>query len=347
LKILSIAVPSYNVEKTLDSTLQSLCLDEIIDLLDIIVVNDGSTDSTTDAATGFEKKYPNSVRVITKENGGHGSAVNTGIEAATGVYFKVVDGDDTLEEEGFIALIKLLSGSKADMIASNYKKVTSNSAAAPQTKRFEGIEYGRVYDFEDISKNKNIFFPMHSMTIKTSILKSNNIRLQEHTFYVDSEFVLLPIPFINTVEFMSEYVYLYNIGLPGQSVDFAVFVKRYDDMYRVVKRLIDYAASCGAEKSHLDYIYSGLMKLCFTNYMLAVFYDDDVKRGRVRAREFDAWLKSNSLRLYKELDKSIYIKLLRRTNFVFLPHGKRLKATVKKVYGAFKPLFRKKQRLTY
>jgi glycosyltransferase involved in cell wall biosynthesis len=322
-------------------------LDEIIDLLDIIVVNDGSTDGTTEVAAKYVQNYPDSVRIISKENGGHGSAVNTGIEAADGVYFKVVDGDDALEKEGFIALIKLLSGSKADMIASNYKKVTSNSAAAPQTRRFEGIEYGRIYDFEDISKNKNIFFPMHCMTIKTSILKSNNIRLQEHTFYVDSEFVLLPIPYIKTVEFMSEYVYLYNIGLPGQSVDFAVFVKRYEDMYRVVRRLTDFAASCGAEKPQLDYIYSGLAKLCFTNYMLAVFYDDDVKRGRARAREFDAWLKNNSLRLFKELDKSIYIKLLRRTKFVFLPHGKRMKATVKKVYGAFKPLFRKKQRLTY
>ena len=347
MKILSIAVPSYNVEKTLDATLSSLCLDEIVDVLDIIVVNDGSTDGTTDVAARFKLKYPDAVRVITKENGGHGSAVNTGIEAAAGAYFKVVDGDDTLEKEGFIALVKLLSGTKADMIASNYKKVTLNSTAASEAKRFEGIEYGRVYDFEELSSHKSIFFPMHCMTIKTPILKDNNIRLQEHTFYVDSEFVLLPIPFINTVEFMSEYVYLYNIGLPGQSVDFAVFVKRYEDMYRVVRRLTDFAASCGAEKPQLDYIYSGLMKLCFTNYMLAVFYDDDVKRGRVRAREFDAWLKSNSLRLYKELDKSIYIKLLRRTNFVFLPHGKRLKATVKKVYGAFKPLFRKKQRLTY
>jgi hypothetical protein len=164
---------------------------------------------------------------------------------------------------------------------------------------------------------------------------------------VDSEFVLLPIPFIKTVEFMSEYVYLYNIGLPGQSVDFTVFVKRYEDMYRVVRRLIGYAGDCGAEKPQLDYMYSGLMKLCFTNYMLGVFYDDDIKRGRARAREFDGWLKNNCPRLYTELDKSLYIKLLRCTKFVFLPRGKKLKALVGNVYHAFKPLFRKKQRLTY
>ena len=100
LKQLTIAVPSYNVEKTLEATLSSLCVSEVLPELDIIVVDDGSKDGTAKIAEGFACRYPESVCVIRKENGGHGSAVNTGIDAAQGRYFKVVDGDDRLDRDG-------------------------------------------------------------------------------------------------------------------------------------------------------------------------------------------------------------------------------------------------------
>lgn len=97
LKLLTIAVPAYNVEKTLGATLESLCVDEVLCKLDIIVVDDGSKDGTVSIAKTFTEKHPCSVRLISKQNGGHGSAVNTGLDAAQGRYFKVVDGDDRLE----------------------------------------------------------------------------------------------------------------------------------------------------------------------------------------------------------------------------------------------------------
>ena len=259
----------------------------------------------------------------------------------------MVDGDDAVEKEGFLALIGLLAETRADIVASNYKRVAVNDPSATENKLFEGVEYGRLYEFKDLPNSGNLYLPMHTMTIRTEILQKNHIRLQEHTFYVDSEFVLLPIPFVQTFVFMPEYVYLYNIGIAGQSVDFNVFVKRYGDMYRVLKRLVRYAAECGAEKPQMDYLYSGLMKLCFTNYLLGAFYDDDIGRGRARAREFDAWLKDASPRLYRELGKSLYIRLVRLTHFTVLPRGKKLKAGVKRIYGFFKPLFRKHHRLTY
>ena len=98
-KILSITIPSYNVEKYIDKCVQSMLVDSILDDIEILIVNDGSKDSTPEIAKGYVEKYPQTVRLIDKENGGHGSTINAGIREATGKYFKVVDGDDWLNTE--------------------------------------------------------------------------------------------------------------------------------------------------------------------------------------------------------------------------------------------------------
>ena len=107
-KILTITVPSYNAEKYLVETMPSILETRHKELIDLIIVNDGSTDSTSDRAREIEEQYPGIVRVINKENGGHGSAVNTGIEYAVGKYFKVVDADDWVDTENLDLLIEYL-----------------------------------------------------------------------------------------------------------------------------------------------------------------------------------------------------------------------------------------------
>jgi glycosyltransferase involved in cell wall biosynthesis len=344
LKLLTIAVPSYNVEKTLGATLESLCVSEVIEKLDIIVVDDGSKDGTENLANGFAQKYPDSVRVIKKANGGHGSAVNTGIDAARGRYFKVVDGDDRLSHDGLIALVRRLETSDSDLVASNYKKVLPSGEDAGEM-NFSGIDFQAKYLFDRLPTDGSVYFGIHSSTFRTKILKENVIRLQEHTFYVDTEYALLPIPFVRTVEFLEDCVYLYTVGSAQQSIDAGNFVKRYDDHLRVVMRLVAFAASCVADKPHREYIYSVLGKLCFTQYMLAAFYDEDLKRGRRRAREFDGWLKGDR-RLYDALSKSVYIRFIRTTNFKILPRGAKLKKAVRGAFSAVKRLTGKRK-LTY
>lgn len=347
MKLLTITVPAYNVEKTLSATLESLCVAEVINKLDIVVVDDGSKDKTASIAARFAGKFPDSVRVVSKQNGGHGSAVNTGIDAAQGKYFKVVDGDDRLSHEGIIALVNLLEQTNADLVAANYKKVLPDGSDAGNMD-FQSIEYLKVYQFGQVPTDGSVYFGIHSSTFKTQILKEHGVRLQEHTFYVDTEYALLPIPYIETVEFLKERVYLYTVGSAQQSIDTSNFVKRYDDHLRVVKRLVGFAGECAGKKipqACLDYIYSVLGKLCFTQYMLAAFYDEDTARGKMRARDFDKWLK-NDKRLYTALSKSLYIRVVRAIGFAFLPKGKRLKKTVRGIFSVFKKLTGKRK-LTY
>ena len=347
MKILTVVIPSYNVESTLNDTLDSLCADEtILDDLDIVVVDDGSADGTSRIARRYAGRHPDSVRLIRKENGGHGSTVNEGIRTARGKYFKVIDGDDRVEQKGFSALVRLLHESQADIVAADYQKV-SLADGSREDMRFEAIDYGRCYRFEELPRNARLYLGIHSITIRTQILREHDIRLQEHTFYVDVEYGLLPIPFVRTVEFMRGPVYLYYVGNQGQSIAAANFVRRYDDHYRVVRRMAEFARTCETDSAHRDYMDSVLLKLFFTHYMLSVFYDDDTARGKERARQFDRWLKEESPPLYRKVGGSLYIRLLRATGFRMLPRGRAVKGAVSRVYHVFKPFFRKKKKLTY
>ena len=119
-KILTITIPSYNVEAYLEDCLESFVNSEVMDDIEVLIVNDGSSDRTEEIARRYESKYPNTYRLINKENGGHGSTINTGAAEAKGKYFKVVDGDDWVDTRSFIHLVKVLKKIDADIVASNY-----------------------------------------------------------------------------------------------------------------------------------------------------------------------------------------------------------------------------------
>lgn len=347
MKQLSIVIPSYNVDKTLESTLESICIDEILDELDVLIVDDGSQDTTPEIGKRYANLYPGSVRYIRKDNGGHGSTINTGIKAAVGRYFRVLDGDDTLEREGLLYLLRFIKQTDYDLIATHYQKVSFGKQVRAVPMRFEGVNYQKPYRLEELNKKKNVYFGIHSMTIKTSILRENNITLQEHTFYVDVEFGLLPIPYVQTVVFLDSVLYNYSVGNPQQSIDPQQFVKRYEDHYRVVKRMVIYVRGLGPDEPCRDYCYSVLQKVCFTHYMLSAFYDNDLARGKARCREFDAWLKQTDPVLYKILARSLYLRSLRAIHFYTLPRSALLKRVIKSIYTGLKPLFKKRNKFTY
>ena len=119
-KILTVTIPSYNVEAYLEDCLESFVNSEVMDDIEVLIVNDGSSDNTVKIAQRYVDKYENTFRLINKENGGHGSTINTGVREAKGKYFKVVDGDDWVDTRSFIHLVKVLKESDADIVASNY-----------------------------------------------------------------------------------------------------------------------------------------------------------------------------------------------------------------------------------
>lgn len=171
-KLLSIVVPTYNVEKYLRKCLESFCMEGVQDKLEVLVINDGSTDSSVDIAGEYAGKYPGIFRIINKENGGHGSTINCGILEAKGKYFKVVDSDDWVDKEAFCKLFEYLGKCNSDVVYTNFHHVDDRTGkktvefASP----FPDVEYGREYHFSEIKSS--FFLKMHGYTIKTELLRN-------------------------------------------------------------------------------------------------------------------------------------------------------------------------------
>src|SRR5690606_25619416 len=193
--------------------------------IEIIIVNDGSKDETEEIALEYQEKYPEIVRVISQENGGHGEAVNTGLANATGLYFKVLDSDDWVSENALQDVLNKLKeliadGNSPDLFLANYvyekvgakrKKVINYNWALPKN---------RIFTWDEIMhfrQSQNIL--MHSTIYRTKLLKDCGMKLPKHTFYVDNIFVYQPLPFVKTLYYMDVNLYRYFIGRSDQSVN--------------------------------------------------------------------------------------------------------------------------------
>lgn len=239
-KILTIVVPMYHVELYIGQCLSSFVIPEIMDRIEVLVIDDGGKDGSAQIACEFQKNYPDTYRVIHKENGGHGSTINKGIELAEGKYFKVVDGDDWVDRKGFVNLVQHLEKTDADMVLSNYYWVDykNGSQKAEVEEICPGIEYGKTVPLKEVEDK--LFMKMHAITYKTSVIREQPERLDEHCFYVDAEYMLFPLPFVKTVSAVRDFVYQYRIGMPGQSMSPEKLQKQCSQHERVLFRLLTF-----------------------------------------------------------------------------------------------------------
>lgn len=246
-KTITFTVPCYNSAAYMDTCITSLlaCDDGAGDI-EIIIVDDGSTkDDTADKADAWAARHPETIRVIHKENGGHGSAVNAGMRAAQGMYFKVVDSDDWLDEEAAKHVIAYLRKQReretpTDLIVTNYvyeriyenkRKVMSNRNTYPEGKEITWAGLGKF--------NRYQYLHMHAVTYRTQLLKDIGLELPEHCFYVDNIYVYVPLPHVKSIIFFDVDLYRYFIGREGQSVTVEAMLDRIDQHIRVTRAMIE------------------------------------------------------------------------------------------------------------
>ena len=243
MKLLSIAIPCYNSQDYMRHAIETLLAGG--EDVEILVVNDGSKDKTADIAAEYQQKYPTIVRAINKENGGHGDAVMTGLKNATGLYFKVVDSDDWVDEECLkrvLAQLRAFTEQKEeiDMLICNYvydkvgvkhKHVMQYRHAVPQN---------CVFDWNETRFKIGEYLLMHSVIYRTALLNKCGLNLPKHTFYVDNIFVFQPLPYVKTMYYLDVNFYRYFIGRTDQSVNETVMIGRIDQQIRVTKLMLDY-----------------------------------------------------------------------------------------------------------
>lgn len=310
-KILSISVAAYNVSATLRECLDPFLKCEVLDQLDIMIIDDGSKDNTSEIAREYASKYPESIRLIQKENGGWGSTVNVGIENARGKYFRQLDGDDYYKPENMKDYVAFLEKSTADMVIAPYiefKDGTGEILSQPDCN--PGCEIGINFRMADIPS----FAPfMHSMTITSRLLKEG-LRVTEHCFYTDTEFVLKSCNLANIVSFFDKPIYCYRRASAGQSMSLSGLEKHYKDQSIVIEVLLDYLNN-EVHRLEVRKIYERLLLgTCYWQY-LVMLYIKPTGKHKKDLIAYDKMLKEKMPEYYKSITLPV-IKLLRKTFFL-------------------------------
>lgn len=214
-KILSIAVAAYNRGEMIDECLKTFCDKRFIDDIEVIVVDDGSTDDTAKRTQKYVNKYPGSIKLIRQPNSGAGAAVNKGIENATAKYFRIVDGDDWVNTEDFAKLVEKLKTVDVDAVFANYIPYHNGQKTLKEPKKIYDMPVGTVFNFADYHYTYNPPVQMHNTIFRTDIMKKH-IRL-DNGFYTDSEYMFFPTPYIKTAVYYDLDIYVYRVAMAGQS----------------------------------------------------------------------------------------------------------------------------------
>jgi glycosyltransferase involved in cell wall biosynthesis len=318
-KLISFTVPCYNSQDYMKK-----CIDSILsggEDVEIIIVNDGSTDDTLNIANEYAAKYPTIVKVIDKENGGHGSGLNVGIANATGLYFKVVDSDDWLDGDAYMVVLAkikehIAANTLPDLYITNFvtEHVVDNTQFVNDfNKKFKPNE---ITTWDKVKRfHTSEFLWMHALLYKREILVKSGIKLPEHTFYVDNIYDYIPLYHTRTLCYLNVDWYRYLVGRADQSVTITNLVKRYKQYILVYHCMADAYTYDQLKKlpRGLKRYLKHVLKAIIMNVMLTTCAEDSPER-RAAYKEFWKHIKQRDIKLYHKLKYRSYTTLV-----VFLP----------------------------
>ncbi len=243
MKLISFAIPSYNSEGYLAHAVDSILPGG--EEVEILIINDGSTDGTAAIADEYARKYPGIVRAIHKPNGGHGSGVNRGLQEAAGLYYKVVDSDDWVDEQALKILLDTLreqvaAGTAADLYFTNfiYDHVLDGTQFIRDWKKQFPVNQPFGWEHIGTFRGSQVLL-MHSLLYRTQALRESGTVLPEHTFYVDNVFAYQPLPYMQKLYYLDIDLYHYYIGREDQSVNIRNFLRRYQQQIRVMECMLE------------------------------------------------------------------------------------------------------------
>lgn len=247
-KILTISVAAYNVDQYLDQCLASCAGEAVVDRLEVLIVNDGSTDNTASIAENYAREYPQTFRLINQPNGGYGTTVNRSMGIATGKYFRLLDGDDWLDAEGLRDLLDVLEETDADWVVSPMYRMLGGDKAV-----LNGIGWnlptGITMRVADV--NPRFYTGMWKVCVATRLLRQHPFELPAHCLYTDQLFVVNTLMHACTFRFSSKPVYCYRLCRDGQSCTPAMRLQHIGDVKLVtgMELMLFEQASCEHSES--------------------------------------------------------------------------------------------------
>ena len=312
-KTITFAIPCYNSAEYMDKCIESiLAFEDGVGDIEILIVDDGSTkDETPQKADEWHERYPETIYAIHQENGGHGSAVNTGLANARGRYYKVVDSDDWLDADAMRTIMTYLRNQSelrdaCDLVIGNYvyEKVYEGTRTV--------IDYKNVFptDAEFTWDDIKMFRPsqyllMHSVIYRTELLRDVKLELPKHCFYVDNIFVYVPLPAVCSIRYFDVDMYRYFIGREGQSVNEDIMKSRIDQQIRITRFMIDAVDTTedvvqGKLRRYMENYLSMMMCICSVFLRMINTEESEIKR-----REIWSYLKQHRPGMYPRIRHNI------------------------------------------
>ena len=242
-KTITFGIPCYNAAEYMDHCVESILEGtNYADDVQIVIVDDGSTkDDTLEKAQAWSEKYPDLIKAVHQENGGHGRAVMCALDNADGVYFKNIDSDDWADADAIMALLVQLRrfielDDLVDLVITNYvyEHVEDNTRNIVDYRHV--LPVGRVFTWNEIGHfAKTQYLLMHALTYRTSTLRESDLQMPAHTFYVDNIYAYVPFPKCRSLYYLDVDLYRYFIGREDQSVNEKVLTSRVDHYWRVAR----------------------------------------------------------------------------------------------------------------
>ena len=284
MKVLTFVIPAYNSENYLDKCISSMLLDEVLPQIEIIVVNDGSTDKTPVIAEKYCAQYPETVRLISQENKGHGGALNTGCAAASGKYLKVIDADDWVETKNLPAFLELLEHCDSDVILTHHHTIDIRTGEVKNWKSYP-LEFGKAHSFEDIMADWNDYsrsMTLHGITYRRDFYREFGIPLSEHVFYEDYEYATFPCCYAKSVTPFDLFLYEYRIGDVNQSISEQNQLKRMGHIEIVLHNMIEKYHHL-PENAGKRYAAMKIQELLLSYFTTVLLVEPDKRKGRAQA----------------------------------------------------------------
>lgn len=289
--ILTIAIPAYNMEWCLEKNLSTYFSPDLEDDLEVIILNNCSSDRTSEIAQRFCKKYPKIFKQFNRESRGYGSSINAALKVAQGTYFRVIDADDWVDTEELKRFLQYLQNCDTDIVQTDYTIVDMQTGArilrAAQT---FGINYETLYT--DFSCAIKTLPAIHSTTYRTNLLRDHGFYMQDNTFFVDEEYIVLPFLYAKNIIYYPCNVYQYQVANPEQSTSPRNRGKYAEHRERVIKRLIQQyqqakqAGSAKAAPFALEYCSTRIRAGVADHFTTLYIYVDDRKYGRTLANRW-------------------------------------------------------------
>lgn len=304
-KILTIIIPTYNMEKYLDRCLSSLLVDDKhMGQFEALIINDGSLDRSSEIAHHYQDRFPDTFIVIDKANGHYGSCINRGLQAASGTFVRVLDADDCFDTAVFARFLDFLSrdeiSRKADIVLSDYIDVDN------ELNPFRELKYSNYTEpvsLNDISEHDLLEWFMPGITYRTALLIDHDYQQLEGVVYTDLEWAFTPAAYAKMLYKFDESLYLYVHGREGQSVNDAVHARNLHIEIKVIERLINTYSNISKEITPESSSFLR-KRLCFLSTHLYQYYLLTFLRYKPsisQLQAFDHFLKEKDPALYTEV----------------------------------------------